>query len=159
MYTLKLNGAEVAGEQDAERLAVMADDQVEQYGTELAEVFSPDDELLYRVEIQDNRIIRSCDRIFSDAGPEAFTVRVHYSGPHFNPVAYCNVPGCYRFEVDGFDFNTDGDLWIYADGFTFDEGLEDIKSSLRRCVGSGRIKLTGDIPPRSEWKTDVRDGR
>ena len=91
-------------------------------------------------------------------------VNVHYSEPHFNPVAYCNVPGAYHFEVLGVDelMGNDKDYehyFCYADGFTFIEGLEGIKSNLKSLVGGGSIKLRGDIPPRKLWEQDVRDGR
>lgn len=90
-------------------------------------------------------------------------VDVRYDPPHFNPVAFCNIPGAYRFEVEdaGGVVGATGDhehYFIYADGFTFREGLEDIKLRLRELLGGGSIRLRGDIPHRSEWDTDVRQG-
>lgn len=87
-------------------------------------------------------------------------VTVAYDPPHFNPTARCNVPGAYRFEAEGFEFGTGvDDIWIYADGFTFEEGLEDMKRQLKKWAGTGRIRLRGDIPSREYWRDDVTGGR
>lgn len=91
------------------------------------------------------------------------TVEVMYSEPHFNATAYCNVPGAYRFEVAdaaevmGERETESSHFYLYADGFTFREGYDYIVSELQK-LGHGTMRLVGDVPPRSEWDADVRDG-
>jgi hypothetical protein len=76
-FTLYLNGEEVAGETDAERIAVMAQDQVEQYSTELAEVYSPSGELVFSIGItQYGMIETTVDKIFSSY-PEPKPKKIH----------------------------------------------------------------------------------